>query len=166
MFFSSSHEFITKWYVFVVSWYGQSWTGSMRSRKKNQLWNRNHKNPYFLFGTQQERETTSKTIYRFRFFTKHDHMYVSSCLHCFLYFLFRLVFRFCSFLYRSVSYRSWLFVVFFSIQFLLNLFCCFFFSYCKSGLLFWSRHFIFMHSYLIWCYIYLALWPLNVPEIE
>lgn len=129
VFFSSSHEFITKWYVFVVSWYGQSWTGSMRSRKKNQLWNRNHKNPYFLFGTQQERETTSKTIYRFRFFTKHDHMYVSSCLHCFLYFIFfwfRLVFRFCSFLYRSVSYRSWLFVVFYfnsvSLQFVLLFF--------------------------------------------
>lgn len=77
-------------------------------------------------------ELNKKTIYRFRFFTKHDHMYVSSCLHCFLYFIlfffrFRLVFRFCSFLYRSVSYRSWLFVVFFSIQFLFNLFCCFFF---------------------------------------
>lgn len=150
--------------VLVVSWYGQSWTGSMRSKKKF-----NYEIGIIKILTSSL-ELNKKTIYRFRFFTKHDHMYVSSCLHCFLYFIFFFSISFgFPLLFLSLPFRFVPFLVvrrfFFKFSFSSICFVVFF-SYCKSGLLFWSRHFIFMHSYLIWCYIYLALWPLNVPEIE
>lgn len=84
-------------------------------------------------------ELNKKTIYRFRFFTKHDHMYVSSCLHCFLYFIFFFDFVwFSAFVpFFTVPFRTVLGCSSFFFQFSFSSICfVVFFSYCKSGLLF------------------------------
>lgn len=68
-------------------------------------------NPYFLFDTEQDRQTDQCTNQSIAFvFTSHHHMYLHACIVFFILFyfiIFLFVFRFCSFLvrFRSVPCR-------------------------------------------------------------
>lgn len=120
----------------------------------------------------------TKSIQRFHFYEPHDYMCLHACIVfgilCFLFYYFVLLY-FCSsirfVLFNSTSLSSYGFFFlssFISLLSRLGVFLLLFFftvCYIVSVLFcFWSRHLaLCSFVYLIWCWMHLALWPLNVP---